>query len=279
MGRRALLEHVNAPAWEPRSRRLIVEPLALFAAAVFVGGAVILSVFELRGMVFAAVTFAAIALIAGVVVWTQRAVRIFDAEFLLLLQREDIKGLQALMQRAWWARTFGPRWLVVSREGVVAMLREDFVDAESALERAWVRTAPEARTSLIAPLCRTKFRVEKMVDMRELAEDWHNAYRDRSPAAWYLAYGRLESEGLSAEELDELVVNAGAAEDATDEEVRRRVFAYMAARTSTAPVSSQPEETRPQPTFAPDDLPPETGPLMSDIEHAEQPADRTRTPR
>lgn len=230
MARRALLEHVNAPAWEPKTRRLVVEPLALLSAVIFVEAAVLLSVFELRGMVFAAVTFGSIAIIAALVVMTQGAVRRFDTEFVLLLQREDVQGLQALMKRSWWARTFGPRWLIASREGVVAMLREDYVDAELALERAWLRTAPNARAALIAPLCRTKFRVGKMVDMRELAEDWHRAFGDRSPAAWYLAYGRLESEGLTPEELDELVATAGTPEDATDEEVRGRVFEFMAGR-------------------------------------------------
>lgn len=242
MSRRALLERVHAPVWEPRQRPWVVEPLGLLVGGVIACGVFLLFRYELRGIVFASVAFSFSFLVAVIVYRTSRAVAAFDQKFLRLIQREDDKGLEELVRRSWYVRHFGPRGLIASRLGMIAILKGDVVDAERYLERAWVRTAPDARQSLVAPLCRIKYQVGSFADMRELAEDWLRARGADSPAAWYLAFGRLESEGLTNEELEDLVARAGASEDPIDDDVRNGVFERMRERVDE---DEQPLETAP----------------------------------
>lgn len=255
MARRALVQRVHAPYWEPRQRRLIVEPLALFVGVATLAALFILFGLQLRGLAFAGTSLGVSASIAFVVFRTNRRVAEFDARFVPLLQREDIAGLQALLDDSVLVRALGPRGLLASRRGVLALLRRDDIEAERQLEIAWQRTVPEARNGLVAALCRVKYRTRKLTDMRELAEDWARLDRRGGPALWYLALGKLESEGLSDVELDDLVINAGPVDEPIDEEVRQHVYTHMSARgvrVNESPrhsVDEQPEHT--QPTVAP----------------------------
>lgn len=272
MRNRALVQRVDAPQWEPHKRIRTVEPLALLIAAATVPALFALFSLKLRGLAFAGVSLGFSAVVAYLVFRTNRRVNEFDAALVPLLQREDIPKIEQLFADSPLVRHLGPRGFLASRRGVVALLKDDAIEAERQLEIAWQRTAIEARAGLVAPLCRTKFRTKKLMDMRELAEDWVRIQPKDSPALWYLALGKLESEGIASEDLDDLVVRAGAPEEPVDRDVQRLVFAHMAARDSgigDSPTSdSQPEST--QPSLVPADFGPETGAFAYQSKATEQ---------
>lgn len=272
MPNRALVQRVDAPRWEPHRRVRTIEPLALLIAAATVPAVFALFSFQLRGLAFAGVSLGFCALVALLVFRTNRRVAEFDAALIPLLQREDIQAIEALFADAPLVRNLGPRGFLASRRGVLALLKQDAVEAERQLEIAWQRTAVGARSGLVAPLCRTKFRTRKLTDMRELAEDWVRLQPKGSPSLWYLALGKLESEGIASEDLDDLVVRAGPPEEPVDREVQRLVFDHMASRDSVdADMSSddsQPEAT--QPTMVPPEAGPETGAFAQQVEADEK---------
>lgn len=232
MSHRELLKSMHAPRWEPRRRSLVIEAPAVLMLVSMVVLAVVLFVLNLRGLSFVALVLTLMAIQVGITLHTTRSVRAFDAQFMRLLQRNDVTGLDALWAKSWFVRGFAPSGFVANRRGILSMLRGDYVDAERDLERAWTRTHPLSRHSLVPALCRTKYRVRSLQDMRDLAEDWERQAGSSGPSRWYLALGRLESEGLSDEALEELLVGAGTPEDPIDEAVRAEVFALRARRVS-----------------------------------------------
>lgn len=242
MSARELLKSAHAPRWEPRRRPFIIEAPAALMVASMVVLAVVLFVLRLRGVAFVTLVLALMAVQVAVTFLTTRRVRVFDATFMRHLQRNDVDALNALWDVSLFVRTFAPSGFVANRRGILSMLREEYVEAERDLERAWTRTHPLSRQSLVPALCRTKYRVRSLQDMRELAEDWDRVAGASSPARWYLALGRLESEGISDVELDELLMTAGAPETAVDEAARAEVFSLRASRVAHAPLSSVPRE-------------------------------------
>lgn len=209
---------------------LVVEPLAVvvvIAIAVGIGG---LFLFELRGAVFVTASVVYSALIAALVYATYQRTAALDRALIPLFQREDADAIDAAIDDAHVVKLLGRRAYLGRRRGLAAFLRSDYGAAERHFEIAWKRSAPDARQDLVAPLCRIKYQLKKMRDMRELAEDWFRAERNAGPSAWYFALAKMESEGISDDALETLVAEAGVAEESIDRRVRDEVFRKMAHR-------------------------------------------------
>lgn len=230
MSRPALVQRRRVPEWEPRSGGVVVEPLAVLVVVSTVLAMSALFIWALRGIYFVGATLAWSIAVAVLVYVTKRATQQLDRQLIPLFQREDIDGVDAAIQNANLARMLGSRAYIGRRRGMAAMMRQDYGSAEQFFESAWRRSSPDARHDLIAPLCRIKYKLRKMRDMRELAEDWVRKDGPRSPSAWYFALGKIEAEGIDDETLETLVAEAGVAEERIDIAVRNEVFQRMAER-------------------------------------------------
>lgn len=234
MARRALVQRTRAPQWEPRNIPTVIEPLAVVVVVAIAAGMFALFTLKLRGIVFVSASLLYSAVVAFLVYVTQRSTQALDRELIPLFQREDVDAIDAAIDDAHIVNLLGPRAYVGRRRGLAAFLRADYGDAERHFEIAWKRSRPEARHDLVAPLCRIKYQLQKTRDMRELAEDWVRIEGRAGPSAWYFALAKMESEGIEDDALENLVAEAGVAEEAIDKRVRDELFRKMAQRTSDA---------------------------------------------
>jgi len=232
VSRKALVLRRRAPQWEPRNTGVVVEPLAIVVIAATVLVWFCLVFWQLRGIYFVGVALAWSVVVAAIVYAVRRATQRLDRTLIPLFQRENLPAIEQALEDAWFARLLGSRAYIGRRRGLIALMHQDYGSAEHHFEIAWRRSTPEARHDLIAPLCRIKYQLRKLRDMRELAEDWVRKDGPHSPSAWYLALGKLEGEGISNEALENLVADAGVAEEAIDQRVRQEVFEKMAARSA-----------------------------------------------
>lgn len=230
MARKALVLRRRAPQWEPRGSAWVVEPLAVVVIAGTILGLFSLFYWELRGIYFVGGSLVWSVVIAGIVYMTLQSTQRLDRELIPLFQREDVEAIEHALHDAWLARLLGSRAYMGRRLGLVALMHKDYGKAEHHFETAWRRSTPEARHDLIAPLCRIKYQLRKMRDMRELAEDWVRKDGPHTTSAWYFALGKMEAEGISDEALEGIVAEAGIAEEPIDQAVRQEVFQKMAAR-------------------------------------------------
>lgn len=230
MPQRALVQRRQAPQWTPRNAPKVVEPLAVVVIVAIAAGMIALFALKLRGLVFVSASLLYSATVALLVYITHKRTDALDRKLIPLFQHEDADAIDSAIDDAHIVNLLGPRAYVGRRRGLAALLRGDYGAAEKHFEIAWQRSRPEARHDLIAPLCRIKYQLQKMRDMRELAEDWVRIEGRAGPSAWYFALAKMESEGIEDDALENLVAEAGVAEEAIDKRVRDELFRKMAQR-------------------------------------------------
>lgn len=217
----------------------VVEPLAVVVVVAIVVGMFGLFTFQLRGIVFVSASLLYSAAVALLVYVTNRSTETLDRTLIPLFQREDVDAIDAAIDDAHIVNLLGPRAYIGRRRGLAEFLRGDYGAAERHFEIAWKRSNPESRHDLVPPLCRIKYQLKKMRDMRELAEDWVRLERGTGPSAWYFVLAKIESEGIDDEALETLVAEAGVAEEVIDKRVRDEVFQRMSARAKAGDETSE----------------------------------------
>lgn len=225
-----LVQRLRAPNWMPSRRTWWMEPLALFITLAVITGVALIFALQWKGIIFVTAITVYCIVLALFVRWVHQKSAQFDQDLVPVLQTEDLARAQKLIENAWVVRWFGARAHVGRRFGLAAYMQSQWEKAEKYMEVAWLRSDPEARCDLMAPLCRIKYKLKRDDDMHALALDWVRLEQGAGPGGWYLALAAFHNQ-LGNASIETIVAEAGSVQDPIDEEARAEVFERMASRT------------------------------------------------
>lgn len=216
------------PTWMPsgaRSLRIDVRkamiPISLGVLAI------LYFVLGVSLAIVAVLTLVVPGLYIGSAVYVRRQAPKFEAEFNRLLQAGDIKGLTAHYRGARLLRILAPEHWMLSRLGLILLLRGQHREAEGILEEAWEMAPKGWRQHLLGPLSRVKYELGEWEDLRALAEQWRQRSLFAGSANIYLAAALMERDPPQLERARELVDEArgslGTSERALCEKVAAKI--------------------------------------------------------
>lgn len=223
-------ESLPPPTWMPAGARTLridvrraLIPLSLGVLAIL---------YFVLGVSIVAVTVLAIlvpALYVAAAVYVRRRAPTFEAEFNRRLQSGDLQGLSALYRDAKLLRLLAPEHWMLSRLGLLLLLRRQYREAEGVLEEAWEMSPRRWRVHLLGPLVQVKHALGEWDDLLVLAEQWRQRALFPGSANLYLAAALLARNppecGRARELLDEAHGALGASDRALMDALRARVAA------------------------------------------------------
>lgn len=156
--------------------------------------------------------------------YLHRNLKPFEARFNARLTSGDVDGLWVIYRDARLLRLLAPRWIMLSKLGLILSLRGDHRAANRVLEEAYDLSPRSRRADLLGPLARTKYALGEIDALKQIALQWRSRALFPGAASVYLAAAYLDDPREDSEQARALLDEVGAGLGSDAAELRERLL-------------------------------------------------------